>query len=75
MGRASFRLFQKGRASRKGGRAPRPAKEASTLDTTNHGNQGKCQISGGPDVANSQSAFVKSHKHSWQNRPILVQGT
>ena len=26
-GRASFRLFQKGRASRKGGRAPRPAKE------------------------------------------------
>ena len=27
-GRASFRLFQKGRASRKGGRAPRHAKEA-----------------------------------------------
>ena len=27
-GRASFWLFQKGRASRKGGRAPRPAKEA-----------------------------------------------
>ena len=26
-GRASFRLFQKGRASLKGGRAPRPAKE------------------------------------------------